>query len=268
MMTQSRLDCKAELVEKHGLNGDTSEFVHMWDLHYAHEDGRPFEDELKTRIKEIFPDANQQELYDLILTYFEDAKRRRRFFQRGGLEGYGYEVVERDNGSFRLKLRTYDKEVAKAYWEALRLDPDAVAPDTSKEVPPSKMLVIHDHHGTLYFKADTPEMLIEKSVEFIMAQANALHYYKPEKKSIESVLGMTEEKVNAMPDGTGKEVVQQELKRLKEREEQNSNHITAWNALCQIKKSGKNSKFRDIAEVLNFYHGDRWEGKWSIVELQ
>ena len=263
-MTQSRVDCKAELIEKYGLDGSTSEFVHMWDLHYAHESGQDFEHKLKERIKETFPDANQKEVYDLFIVYFEDAERRRRFFQRTGIEDYGFEVLERIKGLFKLKLRTYDKEKANAYWEALRLDADAVAPDTSEEIPPAKILVIKDHYGTMYYKADTPEMLVEKALEFISHQ----DYYKPEGHTIEGRLGMTEEAVEKMPEGYAKKAVQKELERLKERDEHNKEHISAWNALQEIKKSGTNSKFRDIATVLNFYQGDRHEGWWGIVKLR
>lgn len=266
MRTQSRIDCKEELVKNHGLDSGSSDFVHMWDLHYKHEKGESFEDELKERIKEVFPDANHQELYDLILIYFEDAKRRRRFFQTIGLEGYGFEVLERDNGKIRLKLRTYDKEKANAYLKTLRLNPEATAPDTSEEIPPAKVLVINDHNGALYFKADTPEMLIKKSVEFIISQASS--YYEPKEKNIEEMLGMTEYEVNAMPSGLAKEAVKDKLKQCKERKKHNSEHIEAWNSLQQIKKLGNNSKFIDIAKVLNFYQGYRNEGKWNIVKLR
>jgi hypothetical protein len=268
MVTQSRIDCKKEIVQKYGLDAKSSGFVHMWDLHYKHEDGLPFEDELKRRIKTVLPDANQQELYDLILVYFEDAKRRRRFFHRTGQEDYGYEVLERNNGKFKLKLHTYDKEKAKAYWEALRLDEFAVAPDTSDEVPPSRILMIDDHYGTMYYQADTQEQFKEKAVEFIMHKVNDLTYCKPEEHTIKSKLGMTEEEVEAMPEGMAKRAVEKELKWVKDFVEGNYEHLDAWDSLEKIKGIGVNVSVRDIAKVLNFYQGDRYEGKWNIIDLK
>ena len=157
MVTQSKIDCKKELIQNYDLDDGTNGFTYIWGLHYAHESGKPFEKELKNNIKEVFPDANQEELYKLIITYFEDAKRRRKFFQRGGLEGYGYEVLERDNGTFKLKLRTYNREKAKAYLEALKLEEFAVTQYTTEEVPPSKALVIKDQNRKLKIKLQKPK---------------------------------------------------------------------------------------------------------------
>jgi hypothetical protein len=264
MKTQSEVDCQKLFAEKYGI--DSMGFSELWDLHFKHEVNRPFEDELRKVINKLLPNENQQEVYGILLNYYEDAKRRRRFYQRGNPHGYGYEVIDRNEGKPILKLHTYDSQKAKDYWEALRADENAVVPDTSEETPPRRALVINGKHGSCYFSVDTQEEFIKKSVDFI--RENFSDVYRPSEKKDKDYLGLTNEEIKSLPEGKVKEAALEELRKFKERNKYDLLHKESCELLDEIKSKGYNSKISDIIDVLNFYQGDRYEGNWDIVDLR
>lgn len=268
MIKQSQIDYKALFAEKYGLNPKDSELIYIWDLHYKHEVNKPFEDELRKRISETLPNEDQQEVYDTILVYFEDVKRCRRFFQRSHPEGYGYEVIDRNEGNFKIMLHTYDKQKSIDYCNELIADENATPPETSSEVPPKRILVINHKYGSIYFSADTPEEYKEKAVGYIIKQANnEFQYYPPRDETDKKYLGFTEDEINSMPKGRVKDVAIIELNNFKEREAHNKAHEIAWKTLEVIKKVGTDCTIVDISKVLNFYEGERCNGHWGIVDL-
>lgn len=274
MLTQSRLDCKKRLIEEYGLDKNTTDFICMWDLHYKHEKGQEFEKELKDEIKMAFPDKDEEklkEIYDIIIYYFEDAKKRRRFFMRGNPAGFGYEVIDRNSGNFKLMLHTYDKEKGEAYLKELKKDDGAKAPDTSDEIPPHNLFHVSDHHGTHYFYVSTEREFITKAVEFIINQVKHGMYHKPEYKDDAEYLGMSKEEIENLPEGRVKRLALDEVKQRESNAAYVREHKNAWEIVNEIIDNEDNPEalsFSKITDVLCFYHDGRRDGGWDIVELR
>lgn len=262
MRTQSQVDCQKLFSEKYGVN--PSDFSSLWDNFYNYESNRPFQDELIKDINSILPDENCEEIYKILLTYFEDAKRRRRFYKRFHPNGYGFEVFDRNGGKPKLMLHTYDGKKAEDYLEALKADENAIAPDTSEEIPPRRILVIKERHGDWYFSADTPKEYKSKAVSFIMSKYDDLSSYQPRSTDIKEVLGLTKEEINALPEGEIKKRALEQFTQFQDEIKEIKRHIYAFDSLNAIKENGENCKLSDIAEVFNFWY----EHSWVIEDLQ
>lgn len=267
-MPRLRKEYTNMLKEKFGYDESVADLdcIHVWDLNYKFEDGEDIEEELRRCIF-LLNIGNIEEIYKLTIEYFEREKILRRYFMRGNRDGYGFEVIERVDKKYVLKFQSYKKNKCEKALLKLREDENAKLPDTSKEVPPTRILVIEDRDGRFYYEANTFEQFKKKAVDHIIACAKNNYYYKPETDyfDIKKRLGLSLEDINKLPDGEIKVHALKEVEMLKEHVERCKEHESAWECLKLVKKHKTKTPIGKIREVLTFFGR---EDSWNIVDAR
>lgn len=113
-------------------------------------------------------------------------------------------------------FKSYDEEKTKSAIKQLRETSDlSQLPSTEGEVPPPKLLVVEEKHGTRSYDVSTPDKLFKASLELVNQRVDNGYYYLGEIGELEYDLGLTEEEINKLPEGKVKKYAKELLESIK-----------------------------------------------------
>lgn len=259
-MLNYRKEFKETLIEKYNYDDNKGGYVSIYDTYYDYEKGKNVNDDLMLKIMDVFESRDKkihQEIFDLVINLYKKEKKSRKYFTRKNPNGYGYEVLERTSKKspmFNLLFHSYDIDKTKTVYNILKDETFEDFPDTSDEIPPVKILLIGGKHGNLFFRVDTPEKFKEKVLEILTVGIE--HYYsKPSDYNWQNTLGMNEDTIMKLPDGTIKDFAIKEIKYHKDLIDGQNEHNKNWKILDKIIKDGVETPIQTMNRMLIYFEG-------------
>ena len=177
--------------------------------------------------------------------------------------GFGYEIVtitKMDKRKYyKLYFRSVDKELVKKVFHEIA-ETEALPkslPDTSNEVGETKVFRHETKHHTYYYRVNSLEEL-EKVGRHILKSGMEYDYWNPTGGTPpENETGMTEEEINALPDGKIKENALKQYKRYKTDLTYHNNQISEWEKLGKVVNG--EGDLHDVMERLDHFEIENWE---------
>ena len=171
---------------------------------------------------------------------------------------YGYQImskilIEDGRNKYTEIFQSFDKEKINNVFTEMEktMELPISFPDTSKEIPPIKILVHRQKHFTAHYNVSTKEMLI-KTFRYILKQEKN-YYYKPDEPKNDTGVTCLEDLELIPFEGMRIQTTEKWEKYEKELEKYKS-EMSDWNNLQEVLK-GKGNPYDAMLE----YEYERWD---------
>jgi len=188
------------------------------------------------------------------------------FYTRSNPNGYGYEIVSKmpldeNHSRYTVEFHSYYRDLVKVLFDRIKEKGELINfPDTSSEIPPSKILVHHSKHFTGYYQANTLKEL-DKVFRYILITEYKDYIHMMELKTIKNESGVTsEEEIRSISIDAVRERIKMEWDEYQSNLKKYQKELKDWENLKDV-VLGKGG---DANLAMETYESDRWE----IEEIQ
>jgi len=187
------------------------------------------------------------------------------YYTRREPYGYGYQImsktpIDEKRNKYDELFLSYDKEKVKEIFDKIEKTKEVPTtfPDTSNEVPPTRVLVHRTKHYTYHYNVSTKEMLI-KTFRHILNEEKD-YYYKPDEPKNDTGITCVED-LEKIPFDEMREQTAEKWEKYEKQLKSYKNEFFDWNILQEV-INGKGN-LRDVRDTMDVYE----EGKWEIEDL-